>query len=116
VVVGKVGGISRFLTSVPRGFGRDSFVPFRFPSTIFIILEVLHVVAFVVFEDQMWFSRGQIEDHLREVGVSPREPRSSVVRRIVDVLTLVDQAKSGGVLLWYVSWLFLTTDGSNLRL
>ena len=79
MVVGKV-GVSRFLTSVLHDFGRDSFVPFWFPSTISIILEVLHVVAFVGFEDQMWFSRGQIKDHLREVGVSPREPRSSVVR------------------------------------
>jgi len=64
----------------------------------------------------MRFSRGQIKDHLREVGVGPREPRSGVVERIVDVLSLVDQTKSGGVLAWYVSWLFLTIKRSDLRL
>lgn len=64
----------------------------------------------------MRFSRGQVEDHLCEVGVGPREPRSCVVGRIVDVLSLVDQTKSGGVLAWYVSWLFQKTEGSDLRL
>ena len=64
----------------------------------------------------MRFSRGQIQDHLREVGVGPREPGSGIVGRIVDVLPFVDQAKSGGVLGWYVSWLFQTTEGSDLRL
>jgi len=55
----------------------------------------------------MRFARGQIEDHFRKVGVGPREPRSGVVGRIVDVLAFVDQAKSSGILLWYVSWSFL---------
>ena len=54
----------------------------------------------------MGFPRGQVEDHLREVGVGPREPRSGVVGRVVDVLPFVDQAKSGGVLQWYVSLSF----------
>ena len=115
MVVGKV-GVSRFLASVLRGFGRESFALPLFPLTTFIIVEVLRVVTFVGSEDQVGFSRGKIKDHLREVGVGPREPRSSVVRRIVDVLTLVDQAKSGGVLPWYVSWLFPTTKRSDLRL
>ena len=34
----------------------------------------------------MRFARGQIKNHLREVGVGPRKPRSGVVGRIVDVL------------------------------
>ena len=52
----------------------------------------------------MRLPRSQIEYHLREVGVGPREPRSGVVGRIVDVLPFMDQAESGGVLMWYVSW------------
>ena len=46
----------------------------------------------------MGFSRSQIQDHLREVGVGPCEPRSGVVGRVVDVLRFMDQAKSDGVL------------------
>jgi len=34
----------------------------------------------------MRFAHGQIEYHLCEVGVGPREPRSGVVGGIVDVL------------------------------
>lgn len=79
------------------------------PLNVPDMIKVSYVVAFVRFQDQMRFSRGQIEDHLCEVGVGPREPRSGVVGRIVDVLSLVDQAKSGGVLAWYVSWLLQTT-------
>ena len=52
----------------------------------------------------MRFPRGQIEHHLREVGVGPREPGSGVVGRIMDALTFMDQAETGGVLVWYVSW------------
>ena len=85
------------------------------PLTISGIIKDLYVVAFVRFQDQMRFSYGQIKDHLREVGIGPREPRSSVVGIIVDVLSLVDQAKSGGVLAWYVSWLFPKTKRSDLR-
>jgi len=60
----------------------------------------------------MRFACGQIEYHLREVGVRPREPRSGIVGRIVDVLSFVDQAKPSGVLQWYVSWLF--SDGERI--
>ena len=51
----------------------------------------------------MRFSRGQIENHLRKIGVGPREPRSGIVGRVVYVLSFVDQTESSGVLEWYVS-------------
>ena len=38
----------------------------------------------------MGFARGQVKHHLREVGVGPREPWPGIVRRIVDVLCLMD--------------------------
>jgi len=52
----------------------------------------------------MGLPRGQIEYHLREIGVGPREPRSGVVGSIVDVLPFMDQTESGGVLIWRVNW------------
>ena len=72
---------------------------FWHPLTISNVIKALYVVAFVGFQDQMRLPRSQIEHHLREVGVGPREPRSGVVRRIVDVLPFMDQAESGGVLI-----------------
>ena len=63
----------------------------------------------------MWFTRGQIKDHLGEVGVGPREPRSGVVGGVMDVLPFMDQAKSCGVLLWYISCPFPTARWSNSR-
>jgi hypothetical protein len=46
----------------------------------------------------MRFPRSQIENHLREVGVGPREPRSGIIGRIVGVLSFVDQTKPCGIL------------------
>lgn len=59
----------------------------------------------------MGFLRGQIGDHLCEVRAGPGKPRPCVVRRIVDVLSFVDQAEPGSILFRYVSWSFPKEDG-----
>ena len=108
--------MSLFFNSSTAWIWERWFDAIRISTEYLQVIEVLYVVAFVGFQDQMWLPRGQIKDHLCEVGIGPREPGSGVVGRIVDVLSLVDQTKSCGVLSWYVCRLFQTTKGSDLRL
>ena len=56
-----------------------------------------HYVWRVVVKDQVRFSLCQVEDHFRKVTVGPGKPGSSVIRRVVNVDTLVNQAETIGV-------------------
>ena len=57
-------------------------------------------VRLIVVEDQMRLAACEVEQHLREVAVRPREPRAGV-RAVVDVDRLVDETETCSVLQSY---------------
>lgn len=55
-------------------------------------------IRFAIRKDEMGLPLREVQKHLSEVTVSPREPRAGIVRGIINVDRFMDQTKATGIL------------------
>ena len=48
-------------------------------------------VALVFFQDEVWLSVSQIQNHFRKVAIGPRKPTTGVGRGVMNGLRFVDE-------------------------